>query len=105
MRPPPPRPPRATSRLILFWASDFRDLAGRTLELMEELLESELPPSQHCYSEALRACAEAGQWNAAAQLHRRLLLDIPGWKKLGQARATPAAPHPPDPPQHPSERP
>ena len=34
-------------------------------------------PSQHCYSEALVACREAGQWNAAAQLHARLLLDIP----------------------------
>ena len=57
---------------------------GRTLELMDQLSASGLTPSQHCYSEALVACREAGQWNAAAQLHARLLLAIP----TGAARQT-----------------
>jgi len=57
---------------------------GRTLELMDQLSASGYKPSQHCYSEALVACREAGQWNAAAQLHARLLLDIP----TGAARQT-----------------
>jgi len=57
---------------------------GRTLEFMDQLSASGLTPSQHCYSEALVACREAGQWNAAAQLHARLLLAIP----TGAARQT-----------------
>ena len=50
---------------------------GRTLELMDQLSVRGLTASQHCYSEALVACREAGLWNAAAQLHARLLLAIP----------------------------
>ena len=66
MRPPPPRPPRATSRLILFWASDFRALAGRTLELMEELLDKmrfrwTAEPGYASFVEILEECGRMRQ--------------------------------------------
>ena len=78
---PHPSPGRLQPDTVMYGtamsAANAGEQWGRTLELLDQLTVRGLTPSQQCYSEALVACREAGLWNAAAQLHARLLLAIP----------------------------